>query len=179
MSRLKDLYKRSVVPVLMEQFEYKNVMCVPKLEKITINMGLSKAIQDKKILDFAVRDMQSICAQKPVITKARKAIAAFKLREGYPIGCMVTLRGEMMYDFFDRLISFALPRVRDFRGISAKSFDGRGNFSFGLTEQIVFPEIEYDKVDSIRGLSICITTSASNDKEALALISAMGFPFKR
>jgi large subunit ribosomal protein L5 len=154
-------------------------MRVPRLVKITVNMGLSKAIQDKKVLDAAVSDMQKICGQKPVITKAKKAIAAFKLREGYPIGCMVTLRGEAMYEFFDRLVSLALPRVRDFRGVSSKSFDGRGNFSFGLTEQIVFPEIEYDKVDAVRGLSIAITTTAQNDKESQRLMTALGFPFRR
>jgi large subunit ribosomal protein L5 len=179
MSRLLEIYRKKIVPSLRDAQKYENEMSVPKLLKITVNIGLSKAIQDKKCLDFAVQDLQKITGQKPVITKARKAIAAFKLREGYPIGCMVTLRGRNMYDFFDRLVSFALPRVRDFRGISAKSFDGRGNFTFGLSEQIMFPEIEYDKVDSIRGMSISIATSAQTDDEAQHLLNALGFPFRR
>jgi large subunit ribosomal protein L5 len=178
MARLKEQYKKDVVPALIKQFGYTSVMQVPRIEKIVINMGVGEAVADKKVLDNAVADMQKIAGQKPVVTKARTAIAGFKIREGYPIGCMVTLRQERMFEFLDRLVSIALPRVRDFRGVSGKSFDGRGNFNMGVKEQIIFPEIEYDKIDAIRGMNITITTSAATDAEAKALLSAFKFPFR-
>ncbi len=178
MARLKEIYRKEVVPALVEQFGYKSVMEVPRLDKVVLNMGVGEAIGDKKLLDNASADMQKIAGQKPVITKAKKAIAGFKIREGYPIGCMVTLRQERMYEFVDRLISVALPRVRDFRGVSGRSFDGRGNFNMGVKEQIIFPEIEYDKIDSVRGMNITITTTAKTDAEAKALLAAFKFPFR-
>ena len=178
MARLKEVYKKEVVPALTAQFGYKSEMQVPRLKKIVLNMGVGEAIADKKILENAVGDMQKISGQKPVITKAKKSIAVWKIRTGYPIGCMVTLRQERMYEFLDRLVSIALPRVRDFRGVSARSFDGRGNFNMGVKEQIIFPEIEYDKIDSIRGMNITIATTAKSDAEAKALLSAFKFPFK-
>jgi large subunit ribosomal protein L5 len=178
MARLKEVYKKEIVPALIKQFGYKSVMEVPRLQKIVLNMGVGEAIGDKKLLENAAGDMQKISGQKPVITKAKKAIAGFKIREGYPIGCMVTLRQERMYEFLDRLVSIALPRVRDFRGVSGRSFDGRGNFNMGVKEQIIFPEIEYDKIDALRGMNITITTSAKTDAEAKALLAAFKFPFK-
>ena len=178
MARLKEQYRKEIVPALIEQFGYKSVMQVPRIEKIVLNMGVGEATTDKKLLDNAVGDMQKIAGQKPVITKARKAIAGFKIREGYPIGAMVTLRHDRMYEFLDRLISIALPRVRDFRGVSAKGFDGRGNYNMGVKEQIIFPEIEYDKIDKVRGMNITITTSAATDAECKALLAAFKFPFK-
>jgi large subunit ribosomal protein L5 len=178
MARLKDVYNKEIAPALMKQFGYKSPMEVPRITKITLNMGVGEATGDKKILDNAVGDMQKIAGQKPVVTKARKAIAGFKIREGYPIGCMVTLRQERMYEFLDRFVTIALPRVRDFRGISSRAFDGRGNYNIGIKEQIIFPEIEYDKIDAIRGMNISITTTAKNDDEAKALLSAFRFPFK-
>ncbi|MEP7183805.1 MAG: 50S ribosomal protein L5 [Betaproteobacteria bacterium] len=178
MARLKEVYKKEIVPALVKQFGYKSVMQVPRLQKIVLNMGVGEAIGDKKLLENAAADMQKISGQKPVITKAKKAIAGFKIREGYPIGCMVTLRQERMYEFLDRLVSIALPRVRDFRGVSGRSFDGRGNFNMGVKEQIIFPEIEYDKIDALRGMNITITTSAKTDAEAKALLAAFRFPFK-
>jgi large subunit ribosomal protein L5 len=178
MARLKELYKKEIAPALMKQFGYKSPMQVPRITKITLNMGVGEATGDKKILDNAVADMQKVSGQKPVITKARKAIAGFKIREGYPIGCMVTLRQERMYEFLDRFVTIALPRVRDFRGISARAFDGSGNYNIGIKEQIIFPEIEYDKIDAIRGMNISITTTAKNDDEAKALLAAFRFPFK-
>lgn len=178
MARLKDHYIKEVVPVLIKEFNYKNRMQVPKLEKIVVNMGVGEAIQNIKALDSAVADLSLIVGQKPVITKARKSIATFKLRQGMSIGCRVTLRGDRMYEFFDRLVNVALPRVRDFRGISPKSFDGRGNFALGLKEQIIFPEIEYDKIDKIRGMNVVITTSAKTDEEARQLLRLMGLPFR-
>jgi len=178
MARLKQFYKEKVVPDLMAKFGYKSVMEVPRVSKITLNMGVSEAVGDKKILENAMGDLARIAGQKPVSTKARKAIAGFKIREGYPIGCMVTLRGEHMFEFLDRLVTVALPRVRDFRGVSARAFDGRGNYNIGVKEQIIFPEIEYDKVDAIRGLNISITTTAASDAEAKALLAAFKFPFR-
>jgi len=178
MARLKEFYKAEVVPALTQQFGYKSPMQVPRIEKIVLNMGVGEAVGDKKILDNAVGDMQKIAGQKPVVTKSRKSIAVWKIREGYPIGCMVTLRQERMYEFLDRLISIALPRVRDFRGVSGKGFDGRGNYNMGVKEQIIFPEIEYDKIDAIRGMNITIATSAKTDAEAKALLSAFKFPFR-
>ena len=178
MARLKEIYTKDVVPALVKQFGYKSTMEVPRIEKIVLNMGVGEATGDKKLLENAAGDMTKISGQKPVVTKARKAIAVFKIREGYPIGCMVTLRKERMYEFLDRLISVALPRVRDFRGVSGRSFDGRGNFNMGVKEQIIFPEIEYDKIDTIRGMNITITTSAKTDAEAKALLAAFRFPFK-
>jgi large subunit ribosomal protein L5 len=178
MARLKEIYNKDVVPALVKQFGYKSTMQVPRIEKIVLNMGVGEAIADKKILENAVADMQKISGQKPVITKAKKSIAVWKIRTGYPIGCMVTLRQERMYEFFDRLVSIALPRVRDFRGVSGRSFDGRGNFNMGVKEQIIFPEIEYDKIDSIRGMNITIATTAKTDAEAKALLAAFKFPFK-
>jgi large subunit ribosomal protein L5 len=178
MARLKEIYKQEIVPALVEQFGYKSVMEVPRIEKIVLNMGVGEATSDKKLLDNAVGDMTKIAGQKPVITKARKAIAGFKIREGYPIGTMVTLRHERMYEFLDRLIAVALPRVRDFRGVSGKGFDGRGNYNMGIKEQIIFPEIEYDKIDTIRGMNVSITTSAKTDAEGKALLTAFKFPFK-
>jgi large subunit ribosomal protein L5 len=178
MARLREIYRKEVVPALTKQFGYKSAMEVPRIEKIVLNMGVGEAIGDKKLLDNAAGDMQKVSGQKPVITKAKKAIAGFKIREGYPIGCMVTLRQARMYEFLDRLITVALPRVRDFRGVSGRSFDGRGNFNMGVKEQIIFPEIEYDKVDAVRGMNITITTTAKTDAEAKALLSAFRFPFK-
>lgn len=178
MARLQEFYRSTVVAELKEKFGYKSVMEVPRIEKITLNMGVGEAVGDKKVLDHAVGDMTKLAGQKPVVTRARKAIAGFKIREGYPIGCMVTLRGPRMFEFLDRLISVAIPRIRDFRGIGGKGFDGRGNYNLGLKEQIVFPEIEYDKIDALRGLNISITTTAKSDDEARALLSAFKFPFK-
>ncbi len=178
MSRFHEIYKSDVVPALMSQFKYASAMQVPRLQKITLNMGLSEAVNDKKIIDAAVGDLTKIAGQKPVVTKAKKAIAGFKIREGYPIGAMVTLRGEAMYEFLDRLVTVALPRVRDFRGVSGRAFDGRGNYNMGVKEQIIFPEIEYDKIDMLRGLNVSITTSAKTDEECKALLAAFKFPFK-
>jgi large subunit ribosomal protein L5 len=178
MARLKEVYKKDVVPALIKQFGYKSTMEVPRIEKIVLNMGVGEAVGDKKLLENASGDMAKISGQKPVVTKARKAIAVFKIREGYPIGCMVTLRKERMYEFLDRLISIALPRVRDFRGMSGRAFDGRGNYNMGVKEQIIFPEIEYDKIDAVRGMNITITTTAKSDAEAKALLAAFRFPFK-
>ena len=178
MTRLEEFYKQEVVPKLMEKFGYTNPMQVPRLTKITLNMGVGEAVADKKVLDNAVADLTKIAGQKPVVTKSRKAIAGFKIRDGVPIGCMVTLRGIQMYEFLDRFVTIALPRVRDFRGISGRSFDGRGNYNIGVKEQIIFPEIEYDKIDTIRGMNITITTTAKTDAEAKALLAAFRFPFK-
>lgn len=178
MARFQQLYKEKVVPDLMAKFGYKTGMQAPRITKITLNMGVGEAIADKKILDNAVGDMTKIAGQKPVTTKAKKAIAGFKIREGYPLGCMVTLRGPRMYEFLDRLVTVAFPRVRDFRGVSGRAFDGRGNYNIGVKEQIIFPEIEYDKVDALRGLNISITTTAKNDEEAKALLAAFKFPFR-
>ena len=178
MARLQNYYRETVAPALMEKFGYKSVMEVPRIEKITLNMGVGEAVADKKVMEFAVGDMQKIAGQKPVVTVSRKSIAGFKIREGYPIGCKVTLRHGRMYEFLDRLVSVALPRVRDFRGISGRAFDGRGNYNMGVREQIIFPEIEYDKIDVIRGMNITITTSAKTDDEAKALLAAFKFPFK-
>jgi large subunit ribosomal protein L5 len=177
-ARLHTYYREAVVPELTKKFGYKSVMQVPRIEKITVNMGVGEATGDKKILDNAVSDMTKIAGQKPVITKARKSIATFKVRAGYPVGCMVTLRGARMYEFLDRLVNIAIPRIRDFRGTSSRAFDGRGNYNLGVKEQIIFPEIEYDKVDAIRGLDISITTTAKTDDEARALLAAFRFPFK-
>jgi large subunit ribosomal protein L5 len=179
MAKLHEVYKDKVVAELQEKFGFSSVMQVPQIEKITLNMGVGEALADKKILDNAVADLEAISGQKPLITKARKSVAGFKVREGYPIGCKVTLRGERMWEFLERLISIALPRVRDFRGVSAKSFDGRGNYSMGVREQIIFPEIDYDKVDRVRGLDITITTSAGSDEEGRALLAAFNFPFRK
>jgi len=178
MARLKEVYKKEVVPALIKQFGYKSTMEVPRLSKIVLNMGVGEAISDKKILDNAVGDLTKLSGQKPIVTKARKSIAAWKIRTGYPIGCMVTLRQDRMYEFLDRLVSIALPRVRDFRGVSGRAFDGRGNYNLGVKEQIIFPEIEYDKIDTIRGLNITIATTAKTDAEAKALLAAFKFPFK-
>ncbi len=178
MARLKEFYKESVVPDLLKQFGYKSVMEVPRITKITLNMGVGEAVGDKKVLENAVGDMTKIAGQKPVVTKARKAIAGFKIREGYPIGCMVTLRGPRMFEFLDRLITVSMPRIRDFRGVGGKGFDGRGNYNIGVKEQIIFPEIEYDKIDALRGMNISITTTAKTDEEAKALLAAFKFPFK-
>ena len=178
MARLKDIYTKEVAPALMKQFGYKSPMQVPRITKITLNMGVGEATGDKKILDNAVADMTKVSGQKPVITKARKAIAGFKIREGYPIGCMVTLRQHRMWEFLDRFVTIALPRVRDFRGISGRAFDGRGNYNIGIKEQIIFPEIEYDKIDAVRGMNISIATTAKTDAEARALLTAFRFPFK-
>jgi large subunit ribosomal protein L5 len=177
-ARLKQIYRNEIVPALTQQFGYKTRMQVPRISKVVLNMGVGEATADRKILDNAVGDMTKISGQKPVITKARKAIAGFKIREGYPIGCMVTLRQERMYEFLDRLVTVALPRVRDFRGISSRGFDGRGNYNMGVKEQIIFPEIEYDKIDTIRGMNITITTTAKTDAEAKALLAAFKFPFR-
>ncbi|MEL0605345.1 50S ribosomal protein L5 [Pseudoalteromonas undina] len=179
MAKLHEVYKDKVVAELQEKFGFCSVMQVPQIEKITLNMGVGEALADKKILDNAVADLEAISGQKPLITKARKSVAGFKVREGYPIGCKVTLRGERMWDFFERLVSIAIPRIRDFRGVSAKSFDGRGNYSMGVREQIIFPEIDYDKVDRVRGMDITITTSAKSDEEGRALLEAFNFPFKK
>jgi len=179
MARLKDYYLKTVVPALVKEFNYKNPMQVPKMEKIVINMGLGEAIQNVKIIDGAVQELAAITGQKPIVNKAKKSIATFKLRQGMPIGCSVTLRKKIMYEFFDRLVNAALPKVRDFRGISANAFDGRGNFSIGLQEQIIFPEIEYDKVEKIKGMNITIVTTAKTDAEARFLLKMMGVPFKQ
>jgi large subunit ribosomal protein L5 len=178
MVRLADVYKESIVPQLKEKFGYKSIMEVPRITKITLNMGVGEAVSDKKVIEHAVGDMTKIAGQKPVVTKARKAIAGFKIREGYPIGCMVTLRGAHMYEFLDRFVTIALPRVRDFRGISGRAFDGRGNYNIGVKEQVIFPEIEYEKVDALRGMNISITTTAKTDEEAKALLAAFKFPFR-
>jgi large subunit ribosomal protein L5 len=176
--RLQAQYREKVIKDLMQQFNYKTVMQVPRIEKITLNMGVGEAVADKKIMDNAVGDMTKIAGQKPVVTKSRKSIANFKIRTGYPVGCKVTLRGMRMYEFLERLVSVAIPRIRDFRGISGKSFDGQGNFNFGVREQIIFPEIEYDKIDAIRGMNITITTTAKTNEEARALLAAFKFPFR-
>ncbi|TYL49115.1 50S ribosomal protein L5 [Marinomonas sp. IMCC 4694] len=179
MARLKQVYKDTVVAALTEEFSYLNVMEVPKITKITLNMGVGEAIADKKLLEHAVNDLEALSGQKVVVTKARKSVAGFKIRDGYPIGCKVTLRGERMWDFFDRLVDVAIPRIRDFRGLNPKSFDGRGNYSMGVKEQIIFPEIDYDKVDRVRGMDITITTTARTDEEGRALLAAFSFPFKK
>jgi|SRR5687768_9008677 large subunit ribosomal protein L5 len=176
--RLQIHYRDTVVKQLMEQFGYKTAMQVPRIEKIVLNMGVGEAVADKKVMDNAVADMTKIAGQKPLVTKARKAIAVYKIREGYPVGCKVTLRGRRMYEFLDRLVNIAMPRIRDFRGISARAFDGTGNYNVGVKEQIIFPEIEYDKIDAIRGMNITVTTNAKNDAEAKALLSAFRFPFR-
>ncbi len=178
MAKLKDLYQEKVVPGLMKRFGYKNRMEVPKLDKIVINMGLGEAIQNIKILDSAVQELSQISGQKPIITKAKKSIAQFKLRTGMPIGCMVTLRKERMYEFFNRLVNVALPRVRDFKGVSGKSFDGRGNYSLGIREQLIFPEIHYDKIDKVKGMNIIIVTTAKTDEEGKELLKLLGMPFR-
>ena len=178
MARLREFYKDTVVPELVKQFGYKSVMEVPRIEKITLNMGVGEAVADKKVMEHAVSDLEKIAGQKPVVTVARKSIAGFKIRDNYPVGCKVTLRRDQMFEFLDRLITIALPRVRDFRGVSGKSFDGRGNYNMGIREQIIFPEIEYDKIDALRGLNITITTTAKTDEEAKALLSLFKFPFK-
>jgi large subunit ribosomal protein L5 len=177
-ARLQTIYREKIVPELMAKFGFTSVMQVPRLEKITLNMGVSEAVSDKKVMDNAVGDLTKIAGQKPVVTKSKKAIAGFKIRDGVPIGTMVTLRGVRMYEFLDRFVTVALPRVRDFRGISGRSFDGRGNYNIGVKEQIIFPEIEYEKIDAIRGMNISITTSAKNDDECKALLAAFKFPFK-
>ena len=177
-ARLKEHYVKNVVPALVKEFNYKNVMAVPKLEKISLNIGMGDATQNPKLLDGAVNELGQIAGQKPVITKARKSIAAFKLRAGMSIGCTVTLRGERMYEFFDRLVNVALPRVRDFRGVSTKSFDGRGNYTLGLRDQLIFPEIDYNKVEKTKGMNVCITTTARTDAEGLALLKQLGMPFR-
>ena len=178
MARLQSIYQEKIAPQLKEQFGYKSSMEVPRITKITLNMGVSEAVADKKVIEHAVSDMTKIAGQKPVVTKTRKSIAGFKIREDYPIGCMVTLRGRRMYEFLDRFINVALPRVRDFRGISGKAFDGRGNYNVGIKEQIIFPEVEYDKIDTLRGMNISITTTAKTDEEAKALLTAFSFPFR-
>ncbi|HMB39680.1 MAG TPA: 50S ribosomal protein L5 [Wenzhouxiangellaceae bacterium] len=178
MSRLKDFYRETVTGQLKEKFSYGNIMQVPRIEKVTINMGLGEAVADKKVIEKALGDLTKVAGQQPVVTKARKSVASFKIRDGYPIGAKVTLRRERMYEFLDRLINVSLPRVRDFRGISPKGFDGRGNFNLGVKEQIIFPEINYDQVDAIRGMDIAITTSAQSDDEGKALLEAFGFPFR-
>jgi large subunit ribosomal protein L5 len=178
MARLQNYYRETVVPEMMKKFGYKTTMQVPRIEKITLNMGVGETTADKKILDNAIGDLTKIAGQKPVATKSRKSIATFKIRKGYPIGCMVTLRGKRMYEFLDRLVTVAMPRIRDFRGISVRAFDGRGNYSVGVREQIIFPEIEYDKIDALRGLNVSITTTAKTDEEARALLAAFRFPFK-
>ncbi len=178
MARLKQYYNETVVKELTEKFGYKSVMQVPKIEKITLNMGVGEAVADKKVMENAVGDMEKIAGQKAIVTKAKKSVAAFKIRDDYPVGCKVTLRRERMYEFFDRLVTVAIPRIRDFRGLSAKSFDGRGNYNMGVKEQIIFPEIDYDKIDALRGMNITITTTAKTDEEARALLSAFNFPFR-
>ena len=178
MTRLQEQFVNKIAPALIEQFAYKSVMEVPRISKITLNMGVSEAVADKKVIEHAVSDMTKIAGQKPVVTKTRKSIAGFKIREDYPIGCMVTLRGRRMYEFLDRFVNVALPRVRDFRGISGKAFDGRGNYNVGVKEQIIFPEVEYDKIDTLRGMNINITTTAKTDEEAKALLTAFSFPFR-
>ncbi len=179
MARLYEFYKDKVTKDLMKQFGYKSIMEVPRIEKITLNMGVGEAVADKKVMEFAVGDMQKIAGQKPVVTMSKKSIAGFKIREGYPVGCKVTLRKARMYEFLDRLIAVAIPRIRDFRGISGKSFDGRGNYNMGVKEQIIFPEIEYEKIDALRGMNITITTSAKTDEEARALLTAFKLPLKK
>ena len=179
MARLKELYLKTVVPALTKEFDYKNPMAVPKIEKISLNVGMGEATQNSKLIDGAVNELTAIAGQKPVITKARKSIAAFKLRENMPIGCAVTLRGDRMYEFLDRLVNVALPRVRDFRGVSTKSFDGRGNYTLGLKDQLIFPEIDYNKVEKTKGMNICITTTAKTDAEGQALLKHMGMPFSK
>lgn len=178
MARLQSIYKEKIVAELMEKFGYKSVMEVPRITKITLNMGVGEAVADKKVMEHAVSDMTKISGQKPVVTVARKAIAGFKIREDYPVGCMVTLRGVKMYEFLDRLVTVAFPRVRDFRGVNGRSFDGRGNYNIGVKEQIIFPEIEYDKIDALRGMNISVTTTAKTDEEAKALLAAFKFPFR-
>jgi large subunit ribosomal protein L5 len=179
MAKLHDTYKETVVAKLKDEFGYSSVMQVPRIEKITLNMGVGEAVADKKVMEHAVADMSAIAGQKPVVTVARKSVAGFKIREGYPIGCKVTLRGERMWEFLDRLINVSIPRIRDFRGLNPKSFDGRGNYSMGVREQIIFPEIDYDKVDKIRGMDITITTTAKSNEEAHSLLSAFNFPFRK
>ena len=178
MARLHEFYQKKVVPELMKKFEYANVMQVPRITKVTLNMGVGEALADKKIMDHAVSDMEKIAGQKPLVTKARKSVAAFKVRENWPIGCKVTLRRARMYEFLDRLISVAIPRIRDFRGLPSRSFDGQGNYSMGIKEQIIFPEIDYDKIDALRGMDITITTTAKTDEEARALLVAFNFPLR-
>ena len=178
MARLKEFYVETVVKELTDQFKYKSIMEVPRIDKITLNMGVGEAVADKKVMENAVGDMEKIAGQKPIVTKSRKSIAGFKIRDGWPIGCKVTLRDERMYEFLERLISIAIPRIRDFRGVSGKQFDGRGNFAMGITEQIIFPEINYDQVDTLRGMDITIATTASNDDQGRALLRAFNFPFK-
>ncbi len=178
MARLQDFYKDEVVPELMKQFKYDSVMQVPKFTKVTLNMGVGEAVADKKVMDRAVADMTAIAGQKPIVTNAKRSVASFKIRDGWPVGCKVTLRRDKMYEFLDRLVNVAIPRVRDFRGLNRKSFDGRGNYSMGVKEQIMFPEIDYDQIDTIRGMDITITTTAKSDEEAMALMSAFSFPFK-
>lgn len=178
MARLQTFYREKVVPDLMQKFGFKTPMQVPRIQKITLNMGVGETVQDKKVVDHAAADMAKIAGQKPVITKSKKSIANFKIRRDYPVGCMVTLRGKRMYEFLDRLVTVAIPRIRDFRGISNRAFDGRGNYSLGVKEQIIFPEIEYDKIDALRGMNISITTTAKNNEEARALLAAFRFPFK-
>ena len=178
MARLQDMYNDKVVGELQSKFGYKSAMEIPRITKITINMGVGEAIGDKKIMEHAVSDLEKISGQKPIVTRARKSIAGFKVREGWPVGCKVTLRRERMYEFLDRLISIAIPRIRDFRGLNGKAFDGRGNYNMGVTEQIIFPEIDYDKIDALRGMDISITTTAKNDEEAKALLQGFNFPFK-
>jgi len=178
MARLKEFYKTEVIKKMTEQFGYKSPMQVPRIEKITLNMGVGEAVADKKIMEHAVGDMEKIAGQKAIVTKAKKSVAAFKIRDDYPVGCKVTLRRDRMYEFLDRLVTIAIPRIRDFRGISARSFDGRGNYNMGVKEQIIFPEIEYDKIDALRGMNITITTTAKTDEEAKALLSAFSFPFR-
>lgn len=179
MAHMKEVYRKEVLPALQKEFGYQSVMQVPKIEKITLNMGVGEALADKKLLENAISDLEKLSGQKPVTTKARKSVAGFKVREGYPIGCKVTLRGDRMWEFFERLVGIAIPRIRDFRGLNSKSFDGRGNYSMGVKEQIIFPEIDYDKIDKIRGLDITITTSAKSDDEGRALLRAFNFPFKK
>jgi large subunit ribosomal protein L5 len=178
MARLKEFYKTEVIKKMTEQFGYSSPMQVPRIEKITLNMGVGEAVADKKIMEHAVGDMEKIAGQKAIVTKAKKSVAAFKIRDDYPVGCKVTLRRDRMYEFLDRLVTIAIPRIRDFRGISARSFDGRGNYNMGVKEQIIFPEIEYDKIDALRGMNITITTTAKTDEEAKALLSAFSFPFR-
>ncbi len=178
-ARLREHYQKTVIPALMKEFGYKNVMSVPKLDKITVNIGLGEATQNPKLMDGALQELAQITGQKPVVTKARKSVAAFKLREGMSIGCMVTLRGDRMFEFLDRLMNVALPRVRDFRGLSTRSFDGRGNYTLGMRDQFVFPEISYEKVEKVKGMNICITTTAKTDAEALALLKQLGMPFRQ
>jgi large subunit ribosomal protein L5 len=178
MSRLRDKYQKEVIPALQKEYQYKNRMAIPKLQKIVVNMGVGEAIQNSKLMDSAVEELAAITGQKPVVTKATKSIASFKLRKGMAIGCCVTLRGEQMFEFFDRLVNVALPRVRDFRGLSTKSFDGRGNYTLGLRDQLIFPEIDYSKVQKVKGMNICIVTSAPTDDEARTLLRLLGFPFR-